>query len=40
LTVVDDNLAAARPGFTEIEQIALSRCISDAVNTLDPTPSY
>lgn len=40
LTVVDHNLAAARPGFTEIEQIALSRCISDAVNTLDPTPSY
>jgi hypothetical protein len=40
LTVVDDNLAAARPGFTEIEQIALSRCISDAVNALPPTPSY
>ncbi|HYY67640.1 MAG TPA: hypothetical protein VE572_04770 [Nitrososphaeraceae archaeon] len=40
LTVVDDNLAGARPGFTEIQQIALSRCISDAVNTLGPTPSY
>jgi hypothetical protein len=40
LTVVNHNLAAARPGFTQIQQIALSRCISDEVNTLGPTPSY
>jgi hypothetical protein len=39
-TVVNHNLAAARPGFTQIQQIALSRCISDEVNTLGPTPSY
>ena len=38
--VVSHNLAAARPGFTQIQQIALSRCISDEVNTLGPTPSY
>ena len=40
LTVVNHYLAAARPGFTQIQQIALSRCISDEVNTLGPTPSY
>jgi hypothetical protein len=40
LTVVTHNLAAARPGFTQTQQIALSRCISDAVNTLGPTPTY
>jgi hypothetical protein len=40
LTVVNHNLAAARPGFTQIQQTALSRCISDEVNTLGPTPSY
>jgi hypothetical protein len=40
LTVVNHNLAAARPGFTQIQQNALSRCISDEVNTLGPTPSY
>lgn len=38
--VVSHNLAAARPGFTQIQQIALSRCISDEVNTLGPTPVY
>ena len=38
--VVNNNLAAARPGFTQIQQIALSRCISDEVNTLGPTPVY
>jgi hypothetical protein len=39
-TVVNHNLAAARPGFTQLQQTALSRCISDEVNTLAPTPSY
>ena len=34
------NLAAARPGFTQLQQIMLSRCISDKVNTLGPTPVY
>jgi hypothetical protein len=40
LTEVNHNLAAARPGFTQIQQNALSRCISDEVNTLGPTPAY
>jgi hypothetical protein len=39
-TVVNHNLAAARPAFTQLQQTALSRCISDEVNTLAPTPSY
>jgi hypothetical protein len=39
-SVVNHNLAAARPGFTQLQQTALSRCISDEVNTLAPTPSY
>jgi hypothetical protein len=39
-TEVNHNLAAARPGFTQIQQTALSRCISDEVNTLGPTPVY
>jgi hypothetical protein len=34
------NLAAARPGFNQLQQIMLSRCISDEVNTLGPTPVY
>jgi hypothetical protein len=28
---VNHNLAAARPGFTQIQQTALSRCVSDEV---------
>ncbi|MGN6633346.1 MAG: hypothetical protein ACTHKP_14100 [Nitrososphaeraceae archaeon] len=39
-TQVIHNLAAARPGFTQLQQIMLSRCISDKVNTLGPTPVY
>ena len=39
-SVVNHNLAAARPGFTQLQQTALSRCISDKINTLGPTPSY
>ena len=38
--LVNHNLAAARPGFTQLQQIMLSRCISDQVNTLGPTPVY
>jgi hypothetical protein len=40
LTEVNHNLAAARPGFTQLQQTTLSRCISDEVNTLGPTPVY
>jgi hypothetical protein len=40
LTVVNHNLAAARPGFTHIQQNALSRCITNEVNNLGPTPVY
>ena len=40
LIVVNHNLAAARPGFTQIQQNALSSCITNEVNTLGPTPSY
>jgi hypothetical protein len=39
-TQVIHNLAAAQPGFTQLQQIMLSRCISDKVNTLGPTPVY
>jgi hypothetical protein len=34
------KMAAARPGFTEIQQNFLGRCITEAVNTLGPTPLY
>jgi hypothetical protein len=34
------NMAAARPGFTQIQQNFLGRCITEAVNTLSPTPNY
>jgi hypothetical protein len=40
LTEVNHNLAAARPGFTQLQQTTLSRCISHEVNTLGPTPVY
>jgi hypothetical protein len=40
LSQVNHNLAAARPGFTQIQQNVLSRCISDELNTLGPTPTY
>ena len=32
--------AAARPGFTQIQQNFLGRCITEAVNTLSPTSNY
>lgn len=34
------KMAAARPGFTQIQQNFLGRCITEAVNTLSPTPNY
>jgi hypothetical protein len=40
LTKVDSLLAAARPGFTQIQQDALSRCITNKTNSLGPTPNY
>ena len=40
LTEVNHNLGDARPGFTQLQQNALSRSISDEVNTLGPTPVY
>ncbi len=32
--------AAARPGFTQIQQNFLGRCITEAVDTLGPTALY
>ena len=40
LTEVNSLLAAAQPGFTQIQQDALSRCITNETNSLGPTPSY
>ena len=34
------KMAAAKPGFTQIQQNFLGRCITEAVNTLNPTPLY
>ena len=38
--VVDNLLASAKPGFTRIQQDALSRCITNVTNSLAPTPNY
>jgi CheY-like chemotaxis protein len=40
LTDVNSLLAAAQPGITQIQQDALSRCITNETNSLGPTPSY
>ncbi|MGN6633318.1 MAG: hypothetical protein ACTHKP_13955 [Nitrososphaeraceae archaeon] len=40
LTRVILNMAAAKPGFTQIQQNFLGRCITESVNTLNPTPLY
>jgi hypothetical protein len=40
LTEVNSLLAAAQPGFTQIQQDSLSRCITNATNSLGPTPNY
>ncbi len=34
------KMAAAKPGFTQIQQNFLGRCITEAVDTLNPTPLY
>jgi hypothetical protein len=34
------KMAAARPGFTQLQQNFLGRCITEAVDTLGPTPIY
>lgn len=33
-------LATAQPGFTQIQQGVLSRCITNETNSLAPTPNY
>ena len=40
LTRVIINMAAAKPGFTQIQQNFLGRCITEAVDTLGPTALY
>ncbi|MRN68855.1 MAG: hypothetical protein FIO04_04055 [Nitrosopumilales archaeon] len=37
---VNHNLADARPGFTHVQQIALSRCITTEVNSLGRTSHF
>jgi hypothetical protein len=34
------KMAEAKPGFTEVQQNHLGRCITEAANTLQPTPIY
>ena len=40
LDEVNSLLAASQPGFTQIQQDALSRCITGVTNALPPTPNY
>ena len=40
LTEVNSLLAASQPGFTQIQQDALNTCITNATNSLGPTPNY
>jgi hypothetical protein len=40
LDEVNSLLAAAKPGFTKIQQDALSTCIIAEANSLGPTPNY
>jgi hypothetical protein len=40
LTEVNSLLAASQPGFTQIQQDTLSTCITNATNSLGPTPNY
>jgi hypothetical protein len=40
LDEVNSLLAASQPGFTQIQQDALSRCITGITNALPPTPNY
>ena len=34
------KMAEAKPGFTQVQQNFLGRCITEATNTLQPTPIY
>jgi hypothetical protein len=40
LDEVNSLLAAAQPGFTQVQQDALSFCITSEANSLDPTLNY
>jgi hypothetical protein len=40
LDEVNSLLAASKPGFTQIQQDALSKCITGLTNALPPTPNY
>jgi hypothetical protein len=40
LTEVKSLLAAAKPGFTQIQQDALTKCITDETNSLGRTPNF
>jgi hypothetical protein len=40
LDEVNSLLAASKPGFTQIQQDALSGCITGLTNALPPTPNY
>ena len=40
LTEVNSLLAAAQPGFTQIQNDALSKCITNKINSLSPTPHF
>jgi hypothetical protein len=40
LDEVNSLLAAAKPGFTKIQQDALMTCITTEANSLGPTPNY
>jgi hypothetical protein len=40
LTVVDNLLEGAQPGFTRIQQDALGRCIINEVKSLSPTSHF
>jgi hypothetical protein len=40
LNEVDSLLASSKPGFTQIQQDSLSRCITTETNSLGPTPNY
>ena len=40
LDEINSILAAAQPGFTQIQQDALSFCFTDETNSLGPSPNY
>jgi hypothetical protein len=40
LTEVKSLLAATKPGFTQIQQDALTKCITDETNSLGRTPNF